>query len=92
MNTVTQTLISEALKTQQFTLREMGEALAVSHQAVAQWANGTMEPTEERIRSWLTDERQWVKQLGLHLFASRHSAELSAISASFQTPKSEQAA
>jgi len=83
----TQAFITEALKTQSFTLREMGAALGVSHQAVAQWADGTMEPTEERLRSWLVDPRPWVKQLGFNLFMARHGDTLADISSALNAPK-----
>lgn len=87
MTTVTQPIITEALKAQKFSLREMAHELGVAHQAVAQWADGTTEPSEDRLRAWLMDPRPWVKQLGFNLFMARHGDTLADISSALSTPK-----
>lgn len=66
--TDTHRAIATARAAQKLTTREFAAALDVSQNAVYQWENGLAEPTQERVQSWLGDERAWVKQLGLQVF------------------------
>lgn len=52
-------------------LRSMAQALEVSHAAVAAWESG-QEPEQYRLWEWITDERRWVRRMGLEIFAARH--------------------
>ena len=67
-------LIRAARDEQHMTLRDFGAALSVSHAMVALWESGENTPDRARIAAWITDERPWVRSLGLHLFAQQYRA------------------
>lgn len=87
-----QTVIRAARQGQSMTMRVFAAALAVSQNSVNQWEHGIAEPNDERIRAWLTDGRDWVKQMGLAIFWLRHGAEVSAMANTVPQPKPAEAA
>jgi len=71
-------------------MREMATALEVSQNAISLWENGVNAPTDDRIKAWLADPRDWVKQMGLAIFWSRHGAEISTLANQLPESKPEQ--
>lgn len=67
-------LISASRLAQKMTLREFGAALGVSHAMVDLWEKGVSVPDRSRIASWIADERQWVRLLGLQIFGAQYRA------------------
>ncbi len=72
--TQTNSLIRAARDEQHMTLRDFGAALSVSHTMVANWEDGTSEPDRARVAAWITDDRPWVRVLGLQIFGQQYRA------------------
>lgn len=77
--------ILAARDAQRMTMRQFAEALQVSQNAVYQWEHGIAEPTNERLADWLKDQRSWVHQLGVKLFALKYGDMLT--NAAIEPPK-----
>jgi len=87
-----QQVVLSTRQAQQMTMRELAAALSVSQNSVNQWEHGIAEPSEERVRAWLVDGRDWVKQLGLSIFWARHGAEVFAMANNVPQAKPAEAA
>lgn len=72
-------LIREARQAQRLTFRAFAAELDVAHNAVSQWENGVAEPTRERVAAWLQDPRDWVRQLGLQVFALTYGPMIASV-------------
>lgn len=55
---------------QDLTLREFGEAVGVSHQAVSRWEQGLSIPTLERLMQIIHDYHDWRKEWALAVLDS----------------------
>jgi len=83
-------IILAARQAQKLTTREMANVLEVSQNAISLWENGVNAPTDERIKTWLADPRDWVKQMGRAIFWLRHGAQISALANEMPETKPEQ--
>lgn len=87
-----QQVILSTRQAQGMTMRELAAALSVSQNSINQWEHGIAEPSDERVKEWLTDGRDWVKQMGLSIFWSRHGAEIAALANTAPSSKPAEAA
>lgn len=55
-------------------LREAGELLGISHNAIAQFENGIAKPDRANVARWMTNEDKRVRRLANDLFAASYSA------------------
>ncbi len=57
-------------------LRDFGEQLGVSYNAVQKWETGEAEPTHQHVEDFINDERDWVHEMGKALWIARHGDTL----------------
>lgn len=74
-------IIKNAREMQQMTLRDFSAALGVSHNAVAMWETAEREISTDRLQAWLNDSRDWVRLLGVKLFALKYGPMLANVAA-----------
>ena len=79
--------VKDAREAKQLTLRDFGIELGVSHNLIALWEAGERDITHDRIAAWLSDNRDWVRQLGVMTFSIKFGPMMANLAAG-KTPPS----
>lgn len=71
-------VVKEVRSARDMTLHEFGDALGVSHAAVALWEGGG-DIADNRLSAWLNDDREWVRMMGFRIFIAKFGPTMAGV-------------